>query len=269
MHVRYFSFLIPFFLYLPLLPAQNIPCGRVFKIQEPVSLEYDPLGQALIFNEQEILKISSGDTIFNRFSQLSWGPIRLVDATNPMKILVFYKEAARLVFLDNTLSPNGDPLDLIALGYDQTELACTSFDNGLWLYDRLNFRLVRLNASLAPSVVVPNLNQVLSSDLQFCRLAERNNRLYLFSTKGEVFVFDVYGSFLFQSHCPAGCQCQVADNYFRFTKDGAWMEIPIRNASTMPRTLAQSPEEGLVYWLSAKKALFRSEEGQFKVCRVQ
>lgn len=248
--------------------SQSLFCGRPFMLKgHVVQVETDPLGQALVFNENEIVKISSADTLFNRFSQMAWGPIFQVDATNPLKILVYYKESARIVFLDNTLSPNSEPIDLIALGYDQAELACTSFDNSLWLYDRLNFRLIRLNAQLQPVVIIPNLNQILGKHISFCRLKERNNRLYVSAADGDVHVFDVYGSFLFTIQCPDACRCQPSDEGIRYKENGNLAEISF--TSRRSQTLSLVPQAfHIVDWITEKKALFKISDNLYQVCKV-
>jgi hypothetical protein len=247
--------------------SQGWLCGRPFTLKGSIHVEGDPLGQALVFNENEIIKISSGDTLFNRFSQMAWGPIFQVDASNPLKILVFYKEASRIVFLDNTLSPHGEPIDLIALGYDQAELACTSFDNSLWLYDRLNFRLVRLNAQLQPVVIIPNLNQILNGQIQLCRLKERNNRLYVSAFDGTVYVFDVYGSFLFSLRCPEACRCHPFDEGLRFIEMGNLVEISFKTKRSQILTSAPKSSQ-LVDWVSEKKAIVKISDNTYQVCRV-
>lgn len=265
--MRFLLLLLVFVIDAAVLFSQSWLCGRPFMLKGWVHVESDPLGQVLVFNDNEIIKIASGDTVFNRFSQMSWGPIFQVDATNPLKILVHYKESSRIIFLDNTLSPNGEPIDLIALGYDQAELACTSFDNSLWLYDRLNFRLIRLNAQLQPVISIPNLNQILSGQIHFCQMKERNNRLYVSALDGTVHVFDVYGSFLFSLRCPEPCRCKPFDKGLRFNEKGNLVEISFRTSQSQILTSApQAPH--LIDWISEKKAIFKVSDNMYQVCRV-
>lgn len=254
-------------------PAQSWRCGPEITLAPPVRWEVDKLGQVVIYNYKEIIKITSADTLFNRFSQMSLGPIHTIDVTNPMKILVFYKDAGRIVFLDNTLSPNGQIVDLIALGYDQAELACTSFDNGLWIYDRLNFRLLRFNSNMQVTVEVPNLNQVLGGrakdSLSFCRLSESNNRVYLQSSSGDVLVFDVYGTLLTNLQCPVPCQCRSHELGLQYVLEGQRYLQPLKPAS--PAKRIAEPKNfpyHFLDWLDSNKILCRSEESKYRVCRL-
>lgn len=260
-------------LFWSLASAQNWRCGPEITLDPPVRWEVDKLGQVVLYNNKEMIKITSTDTLFNRFSQMSLGPIHTIDVTNPMKILVFYKDAGRIVFLDNTLSPNGQIVDLIALGYDQAELACTSFDNGLWIYDRLNFRLLRFNNNMQITVEVPNLNQVLAGQandsLSFCRLSEHNNRVYLQSNSGDVLVFDVYGTWLTKLHCPVPCQCRSHELGLQYVWKGQQYLQPLKQASPaiMLADHKNFPSHFLD-WLDSKKILCRSEESKYRVCRL-
>lgn len=252
---------------VPTVLSQELSCGKIITLKGQVHVERDPLGQVLLFNDREIIKISSGDTLFNRFSQMAWGPIHQVDASNPMKIVVFYKEAARIIFLDNTLSPNGDPIDLIALNYDQTELTCASIDNCIWLYDRLNFRLIRLNTQLQPLVTIPNLNQILNGKTDFCRLDERNNRLYLSSADGQVFVFDLYGSLLTTITCPVPCRCRPSDKGLRVTLNGNLVEMDLR--TRQPIILHSTLKNAdLLEWISEDRAIIKVSDNNYRVCKV-
>lgn len=253
--------------------AQSWRCGPEITLAPPVRWEVDKLGQLVLYNNKEIIKITTADTLFNRFSQMSLGPIHALDVTNPMKILVFYKDAGRIVFLDNTLSPNGQIVDLIALGYDQAELACTSFDNGLWIYDRLNFRLLRFNNNMQITVEVPNLNLVLggraNDSLSFCRLSENNNRVYIQSNSGEVLVFDVYGTLVTRLHCPVPCQCRTDESGLRYVLEGRQYLQSLRSG-TPALVVAENKNfpSAILDWLNPKRVLYRTEEGKYRVCRI-
>jgi hypothetical protein len=54
------------------------------------------------------------------------GDISFVDASNMLRILVFYKDFLQVVFLDNTLSANGETVSFDKIGFQQAQLVCSS-----------------------------------------------------------------------------------------------------------------------------------------------
>jgi len=73
-----------------------------------------------------------------RYSNKRFGTITSIDCTNPLKMLVYYKDFQQLVFLDNQLTQNSEAISLEDLGYEQTDLICTSMNNSFWLYNKQN-----------------------------------------------------------------------------------------------------------------------------------
>ena len=71
-----------------------------------------------------------------------------IDVSNPMKILAFYKDYNKILFLDNMLAPSASSIDLSAIGFDQVTLTCSSHDNGIWVLNSLNFEIVRMEPTL-------------------------------------------------------------------------------------------------------------------------
>ena len=68
-----------------------------------------------------------------KYSNKNFGSIRFVDASNMLRVLVFYKDFLQVIFLDNTLSIIGDPINIEKIGFQQTQLVCSSSNNGIWV----------------------------------------------------------------------------------------------------------------------------------------
>src|SRR5438046_1047362 len=75
-------------------------------------LTTDNLGNFYLVKNDVLEKYDAGGTLLKTYSNKSFGKIDLADAGNPMKLLLFYKNFSQVVFLDNTLSQNGDPVSL-------------------------------------------------------------------------------------------------------------------------------------------------------------
>lgn len=156
----------------------------------------DNLGNCFIVDKDEITKYDGNGAVFNKFSIKAFGSIESIDACNPLKLMVFYKDFAKLVFLDNTLSLNGSPIDLEELNLSQAKLACVSHSDGFWLYDQQKFALVRVDQSLSIAENTSDLNQLLGININPNYLCEYNNSVYLNNPETGILVFDVFGAYV-------------------------------------------------------------------------
>lgn len=130
------------------------------------------------------------------FSIKTFGTLETIDVTNGLKILLYFKDFQRILFLDSQLSPNGDVIELSNLGLEQTSLVCISFNNGFWVYNQANNELLRFNQNLEISVRTGNLKRLLNIDLQPNFMIEHNSKLYLNNPSSGILVFDIYGAYI-------------------------------------------------------------------------
>jgi hypothetical protein len=143
----------------------------------------------------ELTKYDKTGKQLYKYSNKNLSNITSVDASNMLKILVFYKDFLQVVFLDNTLSQNGEPVSLDKLGLQQTQLVCSSHNSGMWMYDQQNFALIRLDQDLQKSQQVNNLTAIVHDTLQPNLLVEYNNNVYMNNPYKGIMIFDVYGTY--------------------------------------------------------------------------
>ena len=155
----------------------------------------DNLGNTYVIKGDEIKKYSQTGDLVKIFSNNTTGKIASVDATNPLRILVFYKDFATIIILDDLLSQNGDPMNLLDYSLEQSDLICNSFNNGIWFFNRQNMELVRLDESFKPVVNTGNLNRLLRTDLKPNFMIEHNGYIYLNNPEEGVLAFDIYGTY--------------------------------------------------------------------------
>lgn len=161
-----------------------------------VGFDVDPLGNYFLHTRTEIFKYNPFDTLFSRYSELQNGAITSIDVSNPMKITVFYATFSKVLFLDNTLNATFTPTDLYDLQLETATLVCSSFDNGIWIYDSPSFSLTRINSFGETDRTVKNINQLTGIEIRPTALKEKENLVYLCDSAYGVFVFDIFGGFL-------------------------------------------------------------------------
>lgn len=146
-------------------------------------------------NNDELIKFLPSGKYFARYSNLKLGSITTLDATNPLKLILYYRDFQQIVFLDNQLSQTSEPVSLEKLGYEQTDLVCASANNGFWLYNKQNNELIRFNENTKKIASTGNLKQVLQTDLNPDFMLEHNGWLFLNSPATGIYVFDIFGAF--------------------------------------------------------------------------
>lgn len=179
----------------------------------------DNLGNIYLIKEDELVKYLANGKFFTRYSNLKLGSISHVDATNPLKILLYYKDFQQIVFLDNQLTSNSENISLEALGHEQTELVCASMNNSFWIYDKQNNELTRFNENSKKTASTGNLKQVLRTELNPNFMKEHNNYLYLNCPETGIYVFDIFGAFSKIISIKGLKNFQVSEDIIYYKKD--------------------------------------------------
>lgn len=113
-----------------------------------------------------------------------------------MRILLFYKNANKIIFLDNQLSENSDVLDLFKLPSITVSTVCNSSNNQFWIFDANNTELLKIGADMSISLRTGNLNNQINEKITPTLIKEVNNQLYLLDQKLGIFVFDYFGTLI-------------------------------------------------------------------------
>ncbi|MBA3899987.1 MAG: hypothetical protein H0X62_07225 [Bacteroidetes bacterium] len=183
--------LLPFFI-LPNEPTYNQVARIEFKAD---GFTTDNLGNVYLRKAEELKKYNQDGKLLNPYSDKSLGKVSSVDATNFLKLVVFYRDFSKIVFLDNMLAPTGEPIQLQRLELEQATLAASSHNNGLWLYHQFEFKLIRLGQNLKPSHQTPNLMQLMGYQMNPNFLLEVNNMVFLNNPETGILLFDIFGTY--------------------------------------------------------------------------
>jgi len=159
------------------------------------SITTDNLGNSYLFNGTLLEKYDADGNPLKNFSNKNLGNITSVDASNSLKVLLFYKSFQQILFLDNMFSPSGSAISLNALGYNQTTLACSSHDNGFWIFSQQNFELIRFDQNLQKIQQTGNISQLTGMEINPGFLIEQYDKVFLNDSAKGIFVFDMYGTY--------------------------------------------------------------------------
>lgn len=162
---------------------------------QPDLLSADKLGNLYISQNGEISKISpQGATLF-RFNDMLLANPTIIDATNPLQVIVYYQEFQSVVYLDRTLTQIGK-IDLWSLSLPSIPLVATASDGNLWIYNELRRCVQKIDATGLVLAETPDLGLLDKRDLAVISLSERDNRVFLQTDSGGVYMFDNFGGFI-------------------------------------------------------------------------
>ena len=149
----------------------------------------------LITTTNQFKKINSnGDSagVFNDVKR--YGNISLVDVTNPLKILLYYKNFATVVVLDRFLNVR-NTINFRKQNIFSVQSIAASYDNYLWLFDEQDYKLKKIDDDGRLMQESTDFRMLFDSVPAPTQLIDKENFVYLYDTAKGFYIFDYYGAF--------------------------------------------------------------------------
>jgi hypothetical protein len=159
-------------------------------------LEIDNLGNIYVLDiDNKLTKHNQeGKLLFEHYDK-QLGIVDAIDVSNPLQILMYYKDYGHVKYLDNTLAPI-QTIDLNSDKYFGMETVCQSNDNHIWVVDPTIQRIIKLDKNLNSIFETNNFGDLGLPDGNFIKMRENGNYLVaLHKTQGFI-VFDNFGQFI-------------------------------------------------------------------------
>jgi hypothetical protein len=158
-------------------------------------IDSDNFGNLYALTATNVLEKRNGKgDLICRFSDKTNGPISSFDVTNPMRVIVYFKEFNRLSVLDNTLTITAT-FDMNLTGLSGDLFISSTNDNGFWVYEVANGGLNKYNSDFILVSKTENLPKILGIDIQPVSLLNAGNNIFISSTSNGLLVFDQYGNY--------------------------------------------------------------------------
>lgn len=191
--------------------------------EEKVSFfELDSYGNIYTVDQKNCLTKFNlqGELIFTYSNQVN-GSISSIDVQNPQKIMIFYKDAAIIQFLNEQLAPITEPISLFKLNYFNISLVAFSNANTISLFDFSNLKLITLDLFLKEK----SQFQILNSSLHPTKLISfGNNKLLLQDPKEGFLFFDSFGTLEKEIALQIPNDFQIFDSKIFFVQDSTIKE---------------------------------------------
>ncbi|HRO44502.1 hypothetical protein [Agriterribacter sp.] len=145
-----------------------------------------PAGLLIKFNDK-------GDTL-NVFNEVRrYGTVYAMDVTNPMKVLLYYKDFSTIVMLDRYLN-RINVIDLRKTGIFQAKAVGLSYDNNVWIFDEQSAKLKKIDENGRLLIETADLRQVLDVMPSPVKITDRDGFVYMYDAANGLYIFDYYGT---------------------------------------------------------------------------
>lgn len=217
MHKRILIYLGLFFIAWSLKAQPNV------RIQSSADfMAVDLQGNVFLVDNANITKYSrQGERLFN-YGNALWGAISSVDVTDPLRILLFFKESNTIIFLNHQLAEIGDPIDLGMISDAEALVASYAAGGGFWVFDAIGMSLNHFDKNGVVLAKTDNLSSLLESQIPIS-LTEHQQNLYL-QLPNRVVIFDAYGGYLKNWPIESSNTVRIYNQTYQVFKDSILVE---------------------------------------------
>jgi hypothetical protein len=206
-------------------------------------MSVDDLGNVYVVraNNSLVKFTETGDSSTFYRSVLN-GDIGAVDVTNPLRVVVYYPSYAKVILLDRMLAPKNE-LDLKKINIVAFASVALSADGNLWVYDKFNARLLKIDENLQPVGQSNDLRQQIAEVPEPSYMIERERKLYLCDTVNGIYTFDQYGTYINTLTLFGVEQLQVYGTQLVYRSAGKLLSYDLRKTSNneLPIPLRTAP----------------------------
>ena len=155
----------------------------------------------LITAANQVKKVSdSGDSLAVYNDVRRYGNLYSMDVSNPLKIIVYYKDFTTLAVLDRFLNLQ-QTIDLRKTGILQATAVAQSYDNNYWVFDEVDNKIKKIDDAGTVIFESADFRVVFPEAVRPGKLIDNNGLLYLYDEHKGWYLFDYYGAY--KLHIPA------------------------------------------------------------------
>lgn len=154
----------------------------------------DKLGHLYAVSNGNVIQTDTNGTILHSFSNKSIGNVNFIDASNPLRIMVYVRDFSVIYFLDNQLAIQSS-INLRDQFLTDAWPVCNSNNEGFWIFDRNQNILQKYDYTLKSISQSQPLNLLVSDELKPMMMGENDKWLVLQNENTGFMVFDRLGSY--------------------------------------------------------------------------
>lgn len=160
-----------------------------------IDFTVDNLDNIYVLNSRNQVKKfnASGDSVAAYNDIKKFGQATLIDVSNPLKVLLYYRDFATVVMLDRFLNPVNS-IDLRKQNILQAKAVGQSYDNKIWVYDELENKLKKVGEDGKLIQETPDFRLLLGAAPSPIKIFDENRYVYVYDSIYGVYVFDYFGA---------------------------------------------------------------------------
>lgn len=160
-----------------------------------VDFAVDNLDNVYLFNSNNQLKKLNayGDSVAAYNDVKRFGRATYIDVSNPLRILLYYKDFSTIVTLDRLLNVRS-VIDLRKNNILQVKAIGLAYDNNIWLYDEVNSKLKKIDEFGKTLLETPDFRLLFGDAPSPESIFDRDGYVYIYDFIKGVYVFDYYGA---------------------------------------------------------------------------
>jgi hypothetical protein len=191
---------VSIFLSLALCLAAQAQADSLFRLSriirgDIVAFAVDNLDNIYVLNSRNQLKKlgPNGDSLAVYNDVRKFGQATLVDVSNPLKVLLYYRDFSTVAVLDRFLNAR-TTLDIRKMNILQAKVIGQSYDNRIWVYDEAEHKLKKIDEEGNLLLETPDLRLVLGKAMSPVRIFDEDKYVYLYDSLKGAYVFDYFGA---------------------------------------------------------------------------
>ena len=159
-------------------------------------MNVDILGNIyLISSGNRLIKLNNNRDSVAVFNEVKkYGNPSYIDVSNPLKILVYYKNFSTIVALDRFLTFRNS-INLRNKNIFSVNAVATSYDNNFWVFDEQDYKIKKLNEQGELLLESSDIRQLVDEAPVPSKIIDCDNQLFLYDEKIGFYLFDYYGTF--------------------------------------------------------------------------
>lgn len=158
-------------------------------------IEVDNLGNLYLIDEQQrIKKLNNRYDSIGTFNEIrTVGTLHSIDVSNPLRIILWYKDFGTLLLLDRFLQVKTS-IDLRKLGLQQSNAMAQSYDNNIWLYDDMSAQIKKINEEGKVLLESPDMRVLYDQPPHPHILHDYNKNLFAYDAENGLLMCDYFGA---------------------------------------------------------------------------
>jgi hypothetical protein len=233
------------------------------------SFEVDNLGNVyLITNNNQLKKLNSNfDSVATFNDTRRYGTLSFVDVSNPLKLLLFYKDFSTILVLDRFLNVI-NTIDLRKQGIQQISSIASSYDNKIWCYDEVENKLKKIDDNGDVIFESTDFRMLFDNPPVVQKIIDSDGKVYCYNKQMGLLVFDYYGGLRHKYSILDLDDIEIADNYLQGYKNDSLIKYNLKMLKQSSIKI-KSNKYSLVKRAIQQNLFFVLYSNKFDICKMQ